>query len=115
MIIMLFLDTGMRIGECLKITVKDLDIEERTIFLPAENTKGGTSRYVFFSMKTCKNLQRWLQFKDRYCNSKFLFILKTADRRNIRRFRLSTPFLFFLTARVTKRLKQSRGFQKVRC
>ncbi|MBR3953405.1 MAG: helix-turn-helix domain-containing protein [Oscillospiraceae bacterium] len=24
-------------------------------------------------MKTCKNLQRWLQFKDRYCNSKFLF------------------------------------------
>ncbi|MBR3953406.1 MAG: site-specific integrase, partial [Oscillospiraceae bacterium] len=32
MIIMLLLDTGMRIGECLKITVKDLDIEERTIF-----------------------------------------------------------------------------------
>ncbi|MBQ7874958.1 MAG: phage integrase family protein [Oscillospiraceae bacterium] len=73
MIIMLLLDTGMRIGECLKITVQDLDIEERMIFLPAENTKGGTSRYVFFSMKTCKNLQRWLQYKDRYCNSKFLF------------------------------------------
>ena len=73
MIIMLILDTGMRIGECLHITVDDFDIEERMIFLPEENTKSGNSRYVFFSMKTCKNLQRWLQFKDRYSNSKFLF------------------------------------------
>lgn len=66
MIIMLILDTGMRLGKCLQVTLDDLDTEDRTICLPAENTKGRRTRYVFFSTKTAKSLQRWLRYKDRY-------------------------------------------------
>ena len=50
-IILLLLDLGMRIGECLKISTDDLDMNERTVYLPAENTKGRKGRYVFFSLR----------------------------------------------------------------
>lgn len=41
-------DTGMRIGECLLIkTDTDINFNERTIFLPADNTKGKIC--IFFS------------------------------------------------------------------
>ena len=78
MMIMLILDTGMRLGECLKVTADDIDMDDRTICLPAENTKGRRTRYVFFSVKTCKSLQRWLRYKDRYTNSKLLFPKKSG-------------------------------------
>ena len=60
-IIQLLLDTGMRIGECLAIRVTDLKIEEKTIFLPAEHTKGRKDRYVFFVTKMARQLKRWLE------------------------------------------------------
>lgn len=78
MLIMLILDTGMRIGECLQVTTEDVDMDDRTICLPAENTKGRRTRYVFFSTKTAKSLQRWLRYKDRYTNSKLLFPKKSG-------------------------------------
>lgn len=78
MLIMLILDTGMRIGECLQVTVDNIDMDDRTICLPAENTKGRRTRYVFFSVKTCKSLQRWLRYKDRYTSSKLLFPKKSG-------------------------------------
>lgn len=72
-IVLLLLDTGMRIGECLKIKVGDMDFEERAICLPAENTKGKQQRFVFFSQKTAQALKRWLRFKDRYSEGEYLF------------------------------------------
>ena len=78
MVIMLILDTGMRIGECLQITTEDLDMDDRMICLPAENTKSRHTRCVFFSTKTCKSLQRWLRYKDRYSSSKLLFPKKSG-------------------------------------
>ena len=78
MVIMLILDTGMRLGECLQVTTDDLDMDDRTICLPAENTKGRRTRFVFFSVKTAKSLQRWLQYKDRYTNDKLLFPKKSG-------------------------------------
>ena len=47
MAIMLILDTGMRLGECLQVTTDDIDMDDRTICLPAENTKGRRTRFVF--------------------------------------------------------------------
>ena len=35
---------------------------------------------MFFSNKTEKELRRWLQFKDRYCNSTWLFPIKHSGR-----------------------------------
>lgn len=85
-IIMLILDTGMRLGECLKVKLDDLNLTERTIMLPAENTKGRKSRYVFFSVKMSRILQKWLRFKDRYSESNLLFHAKRGTELGIRSF-----------------------------
>ena len=70
----LLFDTGMRLGECLLIKEKtDINFAERTIFLPADNTKGKIDRYVFFSVQMATELKRWLQYKDRYKESEYVF------------------------------------------
>ena len=69
----LIFDTGMRLGETLLIRESDIDFAKRTIFLPAENTKGKKDRYVFFSQEMLKQLRRWLQYKDRYRQSEYVF------------------------------------------
>ena len=78
MVVMLIMDTGMRLGECLSLVVDSIDINERLIEIPAELTKGRKARTVFFSMKTARMLQRWLRFKDRYVESKYLFPVKAT-------------------------------------
>lgn len=75
-IIQLIMDTGMRIGECLLIIMENVDLDKRCILLPAENTKGKKDRYVFFSPIMQQELRRWLQYKDRYTTSSYLFCSK---------------------------------------
>lgn len=69
----LIFDTGMRLGETLLIEETDIDFIKRTILLKAENTKEKKDRYVFFSQEMLKQLRRWLQYKDRYRQSKYVF------------------------------------------
>ena len=64
--ILLMLDSGMRLGECSTLLITDIDLARRRISLRAEETKGRKDRTVFFSQKTETALRRWLQFKDRY-------------------------------------------------
>ena len=85
-ILMLILDSGMRIGECLGIEIKDINLTDRTILLPAEHTKGRKGRYVFYSVKMARILQKWLRFKDRYCESDLLFCVKKGTPLGIRNF-----------------------------
>ena len=61
-------------------------VSTTTICLPAENTKGRRTRFVFFSVKTAKSLQRWLRYKDRYTNSKLLFPKKCGQPLEIHSF-----------------------------
>lgn len=82
----LLLDTGMRIGECLAIEVEDVDINNRAIFLPAENTKGKRGRYVYFSQIMRQELRRWLKYKDRYVESEYLFCTTKGNPLMIRTF-----------------------------
>ena len=44
------------------------------------------TRFVFFSVKTAKSLQRWLRYKDRYTNSKLLFPKKCGQPLEIHSF-----------------------------
>lgn len=74
--IILMIDTGMRLGECSLLLVEDLNLAKKQILLRAENTKGRKDRIVFFSPKTESILRRWLQFKDRYAESGYLFPVK---------------------------------------
>ena len=77
--IYLMLDSGMRLGECSELLVNDVSLHNRKIHLRAEITKGRKDRTVYFSKKTEIILRRWLQFKDRYCNSGYLFPVKHGE------------------------------------
>ncbi len=76
MMVLLMLDTGMRLGECSTLLVSDLELSRKRINLRSEETKGRAERTVFFSPKTEKALRRWLQYKDRYVESDYLFPVK---------------------------------------
>ena len=71
--ILLMLDSGMRLGECSTLLVTDVELARKRINLRAEETKGRKDRTVYFSPKTEVALRRWLQFKDRYVESEYLF------------------------------------------
>ena len=71
--IVLMLDTGMRLGECSSLLVSDIQLARHQIVLRAEMTKGRKDRTVFFSQRTESILRRWLQYKDRYVDSDYLF------------------------------------------
>ena len=72
-VMMLMLDCGTRLGETLSIEEKQIDLIERTIFLPAEKTKGRRARNTFFSGKTATELSGWLQYKKAVCSSGYIF------------------------------------------
>ena len=76
MMILLMLDSGMRLGECSTLLVSDLELSCKRINLRAEETKGRKERTVFFSPKTEKALRSWLQYKDRYVESDYVFPVK---------------------------------------
>ncbi len=71
--IMLMLDSGMRLGECSCLAMWDINLTKRQIALKAEITKGRKDRTVYFSPKTEYILRRWIQYKDRYQESDYLF------------------------------------------
>lgn len=75
-IIQLIFDTGMRLTETLNLKLEDMDVERRTILIPAEINKGKKDRYVFFSNTMANILKSWIQYKDRYCTSEYLFPTK---------------------------------------
>lgn len=76
--IMLMMDSGMRVGECSCLTIEDVDLTGKKIFLSADITKGRKDRYVYFSSKTERVLRRWIQYKDRYIESDYLFPIKST-------------------------------------
>ena len=105
LVIMLMLDSGTRLGETLSIELKQVDLHDRSVLFPADKTKGRKAWTVYFSEKTAKELRRWIQFKDRYCESDWLFPVKhhggqleeTAFERNFRQYIKRTG----ITKRVT--------------
>lgn len=74
--IYLILDSGMRLGECSVLLVGDVNLAKKQIFLRAEITKGRQDRIVYFSEKTEAILRRWVQYKDRYVETDYLFPVK---------------------------------------
>ena len=65
LVMMLMLDSGTRLGETLSAELEQLNIEKRSLYLPADKTKGRKERTVYFSEKTARELRHWLQFRDR--------------------------------------------------
>jgi integrase/recombinase XerD len=75
-IIQLIFDTGMRLSETLNLKLEHIDIEVRNILIPAEINKGKKDRYVFFSNTMATMVRKWIQYKDRYSDSNYLFPTK---------------------------------------
>ena len=76
--IMLMFDSGMRLGECSCLLVDDIDLARKQVYLRAEITKGRKDRVVYFSARTETILRRWLQYKDRYIESDYIFPVKSS-------------------------------------
>lgn len=93
-VLLLLLDTGMRIGETLAITLDNVNFSNNSIYLPWQTTKGKKARTVFFSLTLRKLLKLWLKHRDIYVtNSPYLFpcshgeiLSVNAFERNLRRY-----------------------------
>ncbi|WP_205135001.1 tyrosine-type recombinase/integrase [Virgibacillus halotolerans] len=67
----MILDTGCRIGELVSIMPSDIDLRNGALLL--RNTKSKHERFVYFSHKMGSNLRSWLEYRDRYTNSQYVF------------------------------------------
>ena len=67
----LIFDTGARIGELLEVVPADIDLRSNAILL--RKTKSGKQRFVYYSQKTRNHLKSWLNYKDRYTDSPYVF------------------------------------------
>ena len=94
--IMLMIDSGMRLGECSCLLLDDINLARHQIALRAEITKGRKDRVVYFSPKTEQVLRRWLQYKDRHCESDYLFPSRSATGSHIQVSNFETNFKNYL-------------------
>ena len=94
--IMLMIDSGMRLGECSCLLLEDINLARHQIALRAEITKGRKDRVVYFSPKTEQVLRRWLQYKDRHCESDYLFPSRSATGNHIQVSNFETNFKNYL-------------------
>ena len=85
-ILQLLMDTGMRIGETLNLKMEDVIIDKKAIFIPAEIAKGGKDRYVFFSTIMQGILRKWIDYKERYFDTEYVFISTRGSNFNVMNF-----------------------------
>ena len=94
--IMLMIDSGMRLGECYCLLMEDVNLTKRQVFLKAEITKGRKDRMVYFSAKTEQVLRRWVQFKDRYVQTDYFFPSRSSTGAHIQVSNFETNFKRYL-------------------
>ena len=71
-LILLLLRTGIRIGEALSLTIDDLDLKGRKVYL-YQGEKNDTGRVVYLSNDAVFSLKRWFKWRD---PEKFVFARK---------------------------------------
>lgn len=80
----LILDTGVRVGELLDLKPEDLDLNHNTMLL--RNTKSNNQRYVYFSQRMSRDLKKWLQYRDRFSDSDYLFPTNRGTKQTVTNF-----------------------------
>ena len=94
--IMLMIDSGMRLGECSCLLMEDINLARHQIALRAEITKGRKDRMVYFSAKTEQVIRRWIQYKDRYVETDYLFPVQNGTGMHIQVGNFETNFKKYL-------------------
>ena len=86
---LLLASSGMRIGEALKLTLNDIDLEKEParINIKGEYTKTGNPRIAFCSKEAKEAIKEWLRVRNDY--------LKTSSRRSHFYKKLSILFMRF--------------------
>ncbi|MBU9724150.1 MULTISPECIES: tyrosine-type recombinase/integrase [Bacillaceae] len=79
----LCLDTGCRASEICGLLPQDVDLKTNTIRVDG---KGGKERFVYFSFKMRQELKRWMQYRDRFSESEYLFPTIRGTKLDIRNF-----------------------------
>jgi integrase len=66
--ILVLASSGMRVGEALRITLDDVDLEAQpsVITIRREYTKTGYQRYTFISKEATQAVKEWLKIRDSY-------------------------------------------------
>lgn len=87
MMVRLILDTGIRATECCNLRPDNIDFRNKSILI--ENPKNHQERYVYFGFKMSTDLKRWMQYRDRYSESLFLFPTIRGTQLDVRNFERS--------------------------
>lgn len=58
--------SGLRIDETLKITLDNIDFENKTITIIYDTAKGGRARTTFFTEEAKESLQEWLKHRKKF-------------------------------------------------
>lgn len=80
----LILDTGIRAGESVDLRPEHIDFKHKSLLIV--NPKNNQQRYVYFSFKMSTDLKRWLQYRDRYSDSPYLFPTQRGSKLDVRNF-----------------------------
>ncbi|MGM7635504.1 tyrosine-type recombinase/integrase [Bacillus sp. Hm123] len=83
----LTLDTGIRAGECCELIPEDIDFKHNALLI--RNPKNHMERYVYFSNKMKTDLKRWVMYRDRFCDSEYLFPTTRGTKLDVRNFERS--------------------------
>lgn len=83
----LILDSGIRASECCNLRPDNVDLKNKSMLI--ENPKNHQERYVYFGYKMATDLKRWMQYRDRYSDSPFLFPTIRGTQLDVRNFERS--------------------------
>lgn len=75
------LDTGARISELLATVPADIDLRGNAILL--RETKSKKERFVYFSDQTRRHLRNWLNYRERYIDSDYVFPSNRGNRQRL--------------------------------
>ncbi|MDN4524398.1 tyrosine-type recombinase/integrase [Fictibacillus fluitans] len=102
-LIMLLIDTGIRIGEATTLTSQDIDLVQKSIYLQAKNVKTRKGRHIPFSNKIAKLLQELIKFNECHFVSNEIFLSVYG-----------TPFQKRSIQKRLKQYKDKAGIKNVR-
>ncbi|MDF2925911.1 MAG: hypothetical protein K0R57_4825 [Paenibacillaceae bacterium] len=74
LIMSFLLDTGVRIGECMRVSVGELDLQNRSVTIRAESAKTRKARTVYFGKRTQEMLAIYLSWHEKNGQSPNLFL-----------------------------------------
>jgi site-specific recombinase XerD len=100
--ILTFLDTGIRLSELINLTINDINLTKRSIFI--RNGKGGKDREVYMGKTLVREIAKWLKVRGFIPYEERLFVSRDGlplKARNIQK--------------IIKRLAKKAGITGVRC